>query len=98
MKALEYHKESSINVKGPDSTNRYAFGKIHVRIKGLSNTPNIGKLFFRIRMGPFILETRRMKGPANDRYKINQDFYLPVSNRYDILRIEIVSYITIGLF
>lgn len=97
LKALEYSKESMAS-KMPDQTNRYSFGKVYVRIRGLDHMPNIGKLFFRVKLGPFSLESRRLKIPTKDRYKVNQDFYLPVSNRFDMLQVEIVSYITTGLF
>jgi hypothetical protein len=49
-------------------------------------------------MGPFILETRRIKMPDKDRYKASQDFYIPITNRFDVLSLEIVSYVTTGLF
>lgn len=60
LKALEFSKES-MQGKIPDQTNRYSFGKLYVRVKGLDHTPNIGKLFFRVKLGPFSLESRRMK-------------------------------------
>ena len=47
----------------PDETNRYSFGKVRLKIKRLKNIPNIGKLFFRIKCGPFTIESRRLKGP-----------------------------------
>jgi hypothetical protein len=59
-KAIEFSKES-MQGKIPDQTNRYSFGKLYVRIKGLDHTPNIGKLFFRVKLGPFALESKRMK-------------------------------------
>lgn len=49
-------------------------------------------------MGPFLLETRRIKMPDKDRYKAGQDFYIPITNRFDVLTFEIVSYVTTGLF
>ncbi len=52
MNALQYSKEN-LSGKPPDQTNRYSFGKVHVRIKGLLSMPNIGKLFCRLRIGPF---------------------------------------------
>jgi hypothetical protein len=55
----------------PDQTNRYPFGKLYLRIKGLDHTPNCGKIFFRVKLGPFSLETKRLKEPTKDRYKIN---------------------------
>jgi len=39
--------------KAPDQTNRYPFGKLHIKVLGLFHVPNIGKLFFRLKMGPF---------------------------------------------
>jgi hypothetical protein len=56
-----------------------------VRVRGLESMPNIGKLFFRVKLGPFSLESKRLKAPTKDRYKVNQDFYLPVTNRFDML-------------
>ena len=82
LKALECSKEA---MRPTDQTNRYAFGKVYVRVRGLDHTPNIGKLFFRVKLGAFSLESRRLKAPTNDRYKVNQDFYLPISNRFDML-------------
>ena len=55
----------------PDQTNRYSFGKVHVSVKGLDHVPNIGKLFMRLKLGPFQLDTRRMKEPNKNRYKVN---------------------------
>ena len=68
-KSLVYSKEC---MDKPDQTNRYAFGKVHVRITGIDNIPNIGKLFFKIRLGPFFIESRRLKGPTKEnKYKVN---------------------------
>jgi len=67
FKALEFSKES---MSLPDQTNRYSFGKLHLHVKGLEHVPNLGKLFFRVKLGPFSLETRRLKGPTKDRYKV----------------------------
>jgi hypothetical protein len=36
--------------------------------------------------------------PDKDKYKVQQDFYIPITNRFDVLKLEIVSYITTGLF
>jgi hypothetical protein len=44
------------------------------------------------------LETKRIKKPDMERYKVSQDFYIPISNRFDVLTLEIVSYVTTGLF
>lgn len=60
--------------------------------------PNIGKLFFRLRLGPFQVETRRLKQPSKDNYKVRQVFFIPITNRFDVLTLEIVSYVTTGLF
>ena len=84
--------------KVPDQTNRYSFGKLYIRIKGLDKTPNIGKLFFRVKLGPFAMESKRIKQAIENQYKVNQEFYIPISNRFDMLQIEIVNYITTGLF
>jgi hypothetical protein len=51
--ALEYSKDTMTGGKSADQTNRYSFGKLHVKVKGLYFVPNVGKLFFRLRMGPF---------------------------------------------
>jgi hypothetical protein len=67
-KSLEYSKAT---MDKPDQTNRYSFGKVHLRVNGIDNIPNIGKLFFRVRLGPFFIETRRLKGPTkNNKYKV----------------------------
>lgn len=70
LKALEYSKESMAG-RIPDQTNRYSFGKVYVRIKGLDKMPNIGKLFYRVKLGPFSLESRRLKQPVDYKYKVN---------------------------
>ena len=44
------------------------------------------------------METKRLKMPDKERYKVSQDFYIPITNRFDVLKLEIVSYITTGLF
>jgi hypothetical protein len=49
-KSLEYSKASMEVI---NETNRYSFGKIRIRIKSLENCPNIGKIFIRIKLGPF---------------------------------------------
>jgi hypothetical protein len=54
-----------------NQTNMYSFGKIHLRIRGIENSPNIGKVFIRIRFDPFFLETRKLKEPKKDNYKFN---------------------------
>jgi hypothetical protein len=36
--------------------------------------------------------------PDKDRYKVAQDFYIPITNRFDVLVLEILSYVTTGLF
>lgn len=36
--------------------------------------------------------------PDKDRYKAAQDFYIPITNRFDVLVLEIISYVTTGLF
>jgi hypothetical protein len=95
---LEYSKDNVTNVAPPNQTNRYSFGKLQIKIHGLYNVANIGKLFFRLKMGPFILETRKIKMPDKDKYKAGQDFYIPITNRFDVLSLEIVSYVTTGLF
>jgi hypothetical protein len=92
---LEYSKGGMEII---NETNRYAFGKVHLRIKQIYDVPNIGKLFIRIRLGPFFLETRRIKAPTNNKYKFNQDFFIPITNRFDQIYIEVVSYVTSGLF
>ena len=63
-KSLECSKE---NMERPDETNRYSFGKVRLKIKRLKNIPNIGKLFFRIKLGPFSIESRRLKGPTESK-------------------------------
>ena len=57
-KSLEHSK---ITMDTINETNRYAFGKIKIRLKHLFDCPNIGKLFVRIKLGPFSLESRRVK-------------------------------------
>ena len=79
-KSLEYSKETMEPI---NETNRYSFGKIRIRIKSLDVCPNIGKLFVRIRLGPFFQETRRVKGPLKNKYKFNQDFFFPITNKFD---------------
>jgi len=44
-----------------NETNRYAFGKIQIKIKQLCDVQNIGKLFVRVRLGPYFYETKRVK-------------------------------------
>ena len=43
-------------------------------------------------------ETRRVKGPLKNKYKFNQDFFFPITNKFDQIYIQIVSYVTTGLF
>lgn len=49
-KSLEYSKATMEII---NETNRYSFGKIRIRVKSLEQCPNIGKLFVRIKLGPF---------------------------------------------
>ena len=44
------------------------------------------------------METRRLKQPSKDNYKVRQLFFIPITNRFDVLTLEIVSYETTGLF
>lgn len=95
IKALEYSRETMSLV---NETNRYSFGKVHLKINGIDNITNMGNLFVRIRADPFILETRRIKGNPNKKYQFNQEFYIPVHNRFEKILIEIVTYVTEGWF
>ena len=67
-KSLEWSKDTMDTI---NETNRYAFGKVLLRIKQIFDTPNLGKIFCRVRIGPFFVETKRVKAPHNDKYKIN---------------------------
>jgi hypothetical protein len=67
-KSLECSKDSMEVI---NETNRYAFGKILIRIKQIAATPNLGKIFIRLKCGPFIVETKRLKAPVNNKYKFN---------------------------
>jgi hypothetical protein len=53
IQALEYTKDNFNNVAPPNQTNRYSFGKLLVKVRGLYNVANVGKMFFRLKMGPF---------------------------------------------
>ena len=67
-KSLEYSKTYMDII---NETNRYSFGKLRIKINQLDNCPNIGKIFIRIKLGPFFIETRRIKGPIKNKYKFN---------------------------
>ena len=74
-----------------DMSNRYSFGKIFLRINGLEDYVNFGQVFIRIKLNPYILESRKIKyADIYKRYMIYQDFYIPIHNRYEILTIQIV--------
>lgn len=60
-KSLEHSKNTMEII---NETNRYAFGKIKIKVKHLIDVPNLGKLFVRVKLGPFVMETRRVKAPT----------------------------------
>ena len=48
-----------------DDSNRYSFGKIHLKINGIDNINNFGNLFVRILVNPFVFETKTVKHCTN---------------------------------
>lgn len=90
-----------------NETNRYSFGKIHIRLNTLSFFPTQGSIFIKISLPPFSIESKRVRGMEPDKEKIEklgpkldysfkQDFYIPIHNRYSMIRIQIINTVSEG--
>lgn len=44
-----------------NESNRYSFGKIHLKVNGIDNINNYGNIFVRILANPFVFETKSVK-------------------------------------
>lgn len=81
-------KESMIEI---NETNRYAFGKVYVKIKQLVNMPNIGNLLIKVKVNPFQLVSRKVKIDQYRNYNFNQDFYIPIHNKFETITVKIFT-------
>ena len=71
-----------------DQTNRYSWGKILIHINKIVNFPFYGNLFVRISLPPWQICTRRI---MDQRLDFNQFFYIPVSNNFFTLKLEVIN-------
>lgn len=71
-----------------DQTNRYPWGKIMININKITNFPFQGTVFVRISLPPWQICTRRI---MDNRFDINQVFFIPVASNFFTLKFEIIN-------
>lgn len=53
-----------------NETNRYCFGKVHLRLNTLTFFPSQGAIFIKISLPPFTIESKRVRGMDPDKEKV----------------------------
>lgn len=51
-----------------NETNRYSFGKVHLRISFIDYLPNLGNLFVKVIFPPYFIESKKAKMQSNKKY------------------------------
>ena len=92
--------EISSNMQGLDETNMYSFGKLRLKLIDLKNLPCSSTFFVRVSSGPFTLRSRKIISARHSHanYNISQVFFIPITNRFGHITVEIVSSTVKGLF
>ena len=92
--------ERSKIIENLNSTNMYSFGKLKIKLIDIKNLVCTSTFFVRISSGPFVVSSRKMISNKLENYSffINQQIFVPVTNRFGHLKLEIVSSTVKGLF
>lgn len=92
--------ERSENISNLNDTNLYSFGKVRIRLIGIKNIACSNTLHIRIRSEPFVLLSRKILPSKLENYSlaVHQQLFIPITNRFGKITIELVSSMVHGLF
>mmetsp|Transcript_30640 Transcript_30640/g.30136 ORF Transcript_30640/g.30136 Transcript_30640/m.30136 type:complete len:318 (+) Transcript_30640:895-1848(+) len=94
-KAQEVNRVTMMNI---NCTNRYPFGKLFIEVKGIEDLYTQRDLEVEIEFNPYILKTKTYDCLRNTPVKFNQKFYVPIHNRFNILKIKLIRLSKEGIF
>lgn len=94
-KSQEANKVSMMDI---NCTNRYPFGKLFLEIKGIEDLYPQRDLMIEVEFNPYLLKTKTFDSMRNTPAKFNQRFYLPIHNRFNILKIRVIRFSKEGIF
>lgn len=76
-----------------DQTNRNPFGKVLIQVDSIKHFPYHNKVFVRLSFNPFVMQTKNV---TDQHLRFKQNFYLPVHNHFNTLKIEIFNSLNDG--
>lgn len=80
-----------------DETNRYPFGKLFLELKGIDGLCANRDIRVDIDFNPYQLKSKTFDGKRNTPVKFNQRFYIPIHNRFNILKIKVLRFTKEGI-
>lgn len=94
-KSEQVNKVSMMNI---NCTNRYPFGKLFLEVKGIDGLMAQRDMEIEFEFNPYLLKTKTFDCMRNTPVKFGQRFYLPIHNRFNILKVRVLRFSKEGIF
>jgi len=94
-KSQEVNKTSMMDI---NCSNRYPFGKLFLEIRDIEELYTQRDLQIDIEFSPYKLKSKIFECMRNTPVKFNQRFYIPIHNRFNILKVKVIRFTKEGIF
>ena len=81
-----------------NASNRYPFGKLFLELKGIEGLFTQRDMQVEISFNPYTLKSKIFDCIRNTPVRFNQRFYIPIHNRFNILKINVIRFTKEGMF
>ena len=88
---------SKVTMATVNETNRYPFGKLFLELKGINGLYTNRDMRVDIEFNPYTLKSKTFDGKRNTTVKFNQRFYIPIHNRFNVLKIKLLRFTKEGI-